>query len=283
MKALLKQGLPEGWRRRVRRLGRVRWIQKYRGVHVGGARVRDNLGHVLFSPEIDSFTYPIANEDELAATLAELLGVDVATVAASLAEAHECALLARSLRQGWPQILWTRANPQPGLPQLASWAILRLRRPALAVETGILDGMASTVMLAALERNAREGDEGRLLSMDVMPGAGTMVPAALRHRWEPVVGDSATGLTAAIGDRRVGYFVSDSLPHDDHVDAELEAVLARRDHDLVAMTVWGSLTALDRAGAEVRRIQERPLGHFYQGRHPAIGRFPAPAPAPAAG
>lgn len=273
MKSLLKRTVSERMRQRVRHLGRLRWVQKWQGVHAGGARVRDNLPYVLFSPEVDSFTYPIANEDELAALLADLLGEDVATVSATIAEAHACPLLAGALRQGWPQVLWLRRNPQPGLPQLASWTILRLTRPALAVEAGILDGMASTVMLVALERNARDGHEGRLVSVDVMPGAGTMVPDELKHRWEPVAGDSATAIGPAVGDRTIGYFASDTLVEDDHVDRELAAVLERRAPRLFAMTVSATLTSLDRAGAEVRRIQERPAGHFYAGRHVAIGRL----------
>jgi hypothetical protein len=273
MKSILKRLVSERARQRVRHLGRLRWIQKWQGIHAGGARVRDNLPYLLFSPEVDSFTYPIANEDELAALLADVLEIDVATVAATIAEAHDCPLLARALRQGWPKVLWLRRNPQPGLPQLASWTVLRLRRPALAVETGILDGMASTVMLVALERNARDGHEGRLVSIDLMPGAGTMVPDWLKDRWEPVAGDSATAIGPAVGDRTIGYFASDSLVDDDHVDRELAAVLARAEPRLVAMTVSAALHSLDRAGAEVRRIQERPRGHFYAGRQVAIGRF----------
>jgi hypothetical protein len=273
MKSLLKRLVSERTRQRVRHLGRLRWVQKWQGIHAGGARVRDNLPYLLLSPEVDSFTYPIANEDELAALLADVLETDAASVAAAIAEAHDCALLTRALRQGWPEMMWLRRDPQPGLPQLASWAILRLTRPALAVETGILDGMASTVMLVALERNAQDGDEGRLVSVDVMPGAGTMVPEWLKHRWEPVAGDAATAIGPAVGDRTIGYFASDSLVDDDHVDRELAAVLERAAPRLVAMTVSAALRSLDRAGAEVRRIQERPRGHFYGGRHVAIGRF----------
>lgn len=273
MKSLLKRLAGEKMRQRIRHLGRVRWVHKFRRVHAAGARVRDNLPYLLLSPEVDSFTYPIANEEELAQLLADLLGEDVATVRATIADAHACPLLGRALRQGWPEVIWLRRNPQPGLPQLTSWTVLRLRRPALAVETGILDGMATTVMLAALERNAREGHEGRLVSIDIMPGAGTMVPEWLKHRWEPVAGDSATVIGPSVGDRTIGYFTSDSLIDDDHVDRELASVLAKSEPGLIAMTVSGRLRSLDRAGADVRRIQERPAGHFYGGRHVAIGRF----------
>jgi hypothetical protein len=273
MKSLLKRLVSERARQRIRHLGRLRWVQKWQGIHAGGARVRDNLPYLLLSPEVDSFTYPIANEGELAALLADVLEEDVATVSAAIAETHDCALLARALRQGWPNVIWLRRNPQPGLPQLASWAVLRLTRPALAVETGILDGMASTVMLAALERNAQDGHDGRLVSVDLMPGAGTMVPEWLKHRWEPVAGDSATAIGPAVGDRAIGYFASDSLVDNEHLDRELAAVLERAAPGLVAMTVWAALDSLDRAGAQVRRIQERPRGHFYAGRQVAIGRF----------
>ena len=68
-----------------------------------------------------------------------------------------------------------------------------------AVETGILDGMASTVILAAFAKNAIEGSPGELVSFDTMPGAGAMVPAGLRIHWQPIYSDAVASLDAVIG------------------------------------------------------------------------------------
>jgi predicted O-methyltransferase YrrM len=60
------------------------------------------------------------------------------------------------------------------------YALLRRRRPELVVETGVANGHSSTFLLEALRRNGK----GRLTSFDVEPGAGELVPAELRDRWD---------------------------------------------------------------------------------------------------
>lgn len=73
MKELLKRVLPASARRRARRLGRIRWITKIGVVRRYGASPLREWRYVLLDPEVDSFTYPIANQDELARTLASVL------------------------------------------------------------------------------------------------------------------------------------------------------------------------------------------------------------------
>ena len=74
------------------------------------------------------------------------------------------------------------------------YALVRVLRPAVVLETGVHDGLSSAVILAALERNGR----GRLVSVDLpstdlpptVDGAGWLVPERLRSRWTLLVGDA---------------------------------------------------------------------------------------------
>jgi hypothetical protein len=264
---VLLQG--SGLRRRARRLGRVRWLTKRKVLRRYGASPRRWWRYVLFDPEVDSFTYAIANEDQLAAALEPVLGVPHAQLGALIAEAHEEEPLGRALRQPPSHWLWSKRQPEPRAHHLALWAAIRALRPDVVVETGILDGMASTVMLAALQRNG----QGTLISFDVMPGTGAMVPAALRDRWEPVYANAPDVLGEVIGDRRIALFTSDSLPDLEQIGAEFAAVLAHADDRLVAFTAWGALDGvLGWAGTDVVRFRDRPVGHFYGGAEFAATR-----------
>lgn len=265
MKERLKRVLSESMRRRLRRLGRLRWITKARVVRHNGGSVREWLGFVLLDPEVDSFTYPISNQHALAEALADVLQRPADEIGAYIAETASDPTLRRALRQPWHHWFWSKREPEPRADHQACWAVLRATRPVCAVETGILDGMASTVMLAALERNAAEGHEGQLFSFDVMPGAGAMVPAWLRPRWNPVYEDAVAALDRVLGSRQVGFFTSDSLPNVDQIRAELDAVLRHRAPQLVAMTTWGSLGDLGWPTPTVTTFKEEPSGHFYNG------------------
>jgi predicted O-methyltransferase YrrM len=118
------------------------------------------------------------------------------------------------------------------------YAVARLLRPELVVETGCFTGWDSAVLLHAMERNGR----GRLVSIDLpategrfsqlVPGsglppgasAGFLVPAAYRHRWTLVVDDvraALPGLLASAGP--VDLFYHDSDHSYDHMLWEFRA------------------------------------------------------------
>ena len=228
---------------------------------------------MLTDPEIDSFTYPIANRPALAATLAEVVGRPASEMAALLAEVDDDPVLRGALRQPLKRRMWTKRVPEPRAYHQACWAVVRALRPGCVVETGILDGMASTVVLAALERDAAQGAPGQLVSFDIMPGAGAMVPAHLRARWTPVYRDATEALDEVIGDRRIGFLVSDSLPDVRQIRAEVDVALRHRAEVLVALTTWGSLGELGWPGGAVHRFTEQPVGHFYEGVTFAIAQL----------
>lgn len=281
MKQQLKALMGEGARRRLRRLGRLRWITKAGVLRRHEVRLRTSpatwLRYVLLDPEVDTFTYRLDNVDELVAVLAAQTGLPAAQLAAHAREVETDEELTRGLARRTRRRLDVKRRLHPVGHHLAAWVLVRARRPALVVEAGVLDGLASLVVLRALERNAQEGAPGRLVSLDVMPGAGSLVAPHLRERWTLHVADSRTGIPAAVGEERVDLFVSDSLPDSAHVRAELDAVLARAAPTLDVIQVWGQLEALHDVGRElgvpVTVFRERPRGHFYPGNRIALARL----------
>ncbi len=262
----LKRMLPAGARRRVRRLGRFRWFTKAKLVRGHGHSPLRWLSYVLFDPEVDSFTYSIGNQRALADTLARVLARPSGEIAELLAETHNDVILRQSLRQPIRHLAWAKRMPEPNAYHRACWALVRATRPSCVVETGVLDGMASTVILAALARNSLDGATGELVSFDTMPGAGAMVPASLRDNWLLIHGDATELLDQVIGARQIGLFVCDSFPSAQHITAELEAVLRHRDEEIVAMTSWGWFAdELNWPTPKLETYNEQPVAHFYTG------------------
>ena len=130
-------------------------------------------------------------------------------------------------------------------------------------------------------RNATEGADGRLLSVDIDTKAGWIVPMSLRDRWELVIGSSFDVLELSIGERRVGVLIHDSDHTYECERFELDVGL-RHAADRIALITDNNhvTTALDDVLADVgvprHRFQERPRGHFYPGAALGIGVISRP-------
>jgi predicted O-methyltransferase YrrM len=97
----------------------------------------------------------------------------------------------------------------------AVYALVRLLRPEVVVETGVADGTTSAYILQALEDNGR----GHLYSIDVpserLPhgkAPGWIIDDALRHRWTLRIGPSSELLEGLLKElQRIDVFLHDSL------------------------------------------------------------------------
>ncbi len=213
--AWLARRLPRRWRRRLLRLNRARWWTKLRILRSYGAapwrRPWVAAAYVLLDPEVDNFTYELANAHELAPFVGAALGIDRERASALVDEARHDPLLARALRPRLCARLDAKRRLHPGR-RLAWYAAVRALAPALVVETGIKDGLGSLLLLRALQRNARDGRPGQLISFDLYPDKGHLVPAELRPLWEPIFASTRTALEPALRGRRVGMLIHDSEP-----------------------------------------------------------------------
>ena len=196
IKSRLKRLSPV-WQDRLRRLSRLRWLEKARIVRSYGVSFRAHpllvARYVLWDPDVGDFSYELDNEGELVECLASALGLDPATIAGYLAEVRAEPALTRELaaRVRWRADMKRRV----GLGHRVAWyAVARAVKPRLVVETGIKHGLGALVLLVALQRNAREGSEGRLVSFDVDPFSGWVVPDRLRYNWEPVIASTFDAL-----------------------------------------------------------------------------------------
>jgi hypothetical protein len=227
------------------------------------------LRYLLLDRELDNFTYDIDNQSELSRFIAASLGVDAETVLGYLLELEDDRELADAIRAR----LKKRSDRNSTMPfgrRLGWYAIARIRRPKLIIETGVHDGLGSTALLRAVQRNASEGHEGELVSFDVASTAGWLIPDWLRSYHKLVIGNALTELPAAIGDRPVGLFIHDSDHRYAHETAEFDLISARTEPGSVLLSdnAHGGTAFRDfckRRGLEFRFWKEVPMRHFYPG------------------
>jgi hypothetical protein len=189
---------------------------------------------VLWDPETESYSYELTNQQEVLRGIAEVLGSTYEELAGYAAEIPGDPefndRLARHLR--WR----VDVKHRPALGHRLGWYVIaRALKPALIVETGIYNGLGSLTLLRALERNAREGASGELLSFDIDPAAGFIVRDELRGRWSRHVGSTRDLLAPALAGREVGMMTQDTPHEEENQRFEFGLALAHRAPTLVLL------------------------------------------------
>jgi predicted O-methyltransferase YrrM len=147
----------------------------------------------------------------------------------------------------------------------AGWyAMARVLRPAVVIETGTDKGLGSCVFAAALLRNGT----GRLTTIDVNPASGYLIAGGYARVVDRVIGDSRCILRTL--DAPVDLFLHDSLHTFDHETAELDAIRPRLTGQSILLSdnAHGSDALLRFAKATGRSFlffQEVPESHWYPG------------------
>lgn len=149
------------------------------------------------------------------------------------------------------------------------YAIVRARKPAHVVETGVDKGLGSCVLAAALLRNAAEGHPGRLTSLDINPEAGYLARATpWANVVDLVIGDSVASIGAL--DRPVDLFLHDSDHSRVHERSEFEAVEPKLAPNAMLLTDNVTVTNVlaehaERTGRRFLAYRETPARHWYPG------------------
>lgn len=232
------------------------------------APLRPYLRYLAIGAEIDNFTYELANEDDLVAFLVRVFDVGEQRAMDLLEEAKRDELLAGRLAAATRRRWWTKTSPPFGR-RLGWYAIVRLVKPELVVETGIHDGLGSLILVRALERNAEEGVHGRLVGFDIYPRAGWIVGEHPLYR--RVLEPTQTALARELdSEPALGVFIHDTLHTYEHERFELETAADRLVPGgvLISDNAHASTALKDVCEARGLRYEffdERPLDHFSPG------------------
>jgi Methyltransferase domain len=278
----LKERVPLEWRHRLRRLNRFRWAAKYRALRSFGISPRSEPGvaarFIFLDPELDNFTYELANEHDLPAFVAGITGSSPIEAAAHMFELRTDPVLRAELDRQTRWRLDIKRRPEYG-HRLAWYALARWLKPGLIVETGVQDGLGSITLLRALERNSDEGAPGRLMSFDLLPGSGWLVSDRFRANWELVIGSTFDTLPGALAGHSVGMIFHDSLDSYDCEQFEFDVAMKHADDRLILLSnraAVGGLRDLARVhGLPYSEFHEQPL-HFYPGTPQAVALYERP-------
>src|SRR5688572_24397193 len=279
---VIKRALPpRRWRAIRRATNRLRWVLKFRLMRQYGFPVARRplraLQYVLWDPEVESYSYDVANTDEMAAFLAPLLGTSREQVGAWMHEALTDPLLTRD--RGFH---WSSKRRQPPGNRLLWYPVVRALKPRLVVEAGTHEGLGAELILVALRRNAAEGAPGRLLSLDIHEDTGWLVAPELRANWEFVLASTLDGLEPALRGREVDLFVHETPHVHEFIDRELDVALRHARERLVVIDTSGqTCTATreicQRLGGEHHYFHDRPLNHIVRSLGTNVALFDAEA------
>lgn len=148
--------------------------------------------------------------------------------------------------------------------RLGWYAVVRLLKPNLVVETGVDKGLGSVVICAALRRNG----SGRYLGTDIDPSAGFLLTPPYSEVGEILYGDSLESLRKI--DAQVDLFINDS-DHSPNYEAreyeliheklsENSIILGDNSHATDELMNWS-----EKVGRKFIFWPERPINHWYPG------------------
>jgi predicted O-methyltransferase YrrM len=248
--------------------------------------VRVWIAWLFRSRENANFTYALTERCQIyfAAGLSALLGESPETVRKYMNEIQEDADFKnhiRNLQREHP--LRYRTDPEPNVGRRMVWyAIVRITKPALVVETGVDQGLGAVVLCAALKRNAAEGHQGQYLGTDIDPQAGYFLKGEYAGFGKVLYGDSLKSLETLRG---IGVFINDSDHSADYELAEYEMVRDRLTDSALILGdnahVTSKLAEFSlRNGRRFIFLAEEPVNHWYRGGGVGVS---VPASPPIAG
>ncbi len=227
-----------------------------------------SLRFLTINPETTNFTYDISNREDLISFLATELEIDTSQVRAMVAEIDSDDELRAELTAALRQRPDRSSVPLFGR-RIGWYCVVRLCQPRLVVETGVHDGLGSSLLLAALRRNADEGHQGRLIAIDILSGSGWLVPKRLRTEQFSLVIHPSLDAIADISDP-IDLFIHDSDHSESYEAAEYAAVNRVLSPRAILISdnahVTSALRDLARnLGWHYAFWKESPADHFYGG------------------
>jgi predicted O-methyltransferase YrrM len=234
-------------------------------------RKRDLARWLLTSREDTNFTYDLRpwNMVELAAKVADVTGAGFAAAMGYIDELESDAELRDHLAASVAHSRYRSCSDAPRYARRAGWyAIARIMKPSVIVETGVDKGLGSAVLCAALRRNVMEGAPGRYYGLDINPDAGWLLRAPYSDFGEMNYGDAIGSLKAF--NRSIDLFINDSDHRSAYEAGEYAAiapllteraiVLSDNSHETDVLARFS-----ERHGRKFTFFGEQPKDHWYPG------------------
>ena len=152
--------------------------------------------------------------------------------------------------------------------RLGWYAVARIMKPAVIVETGVDYSLGSCVLCAALLRNAKEGSSGRYIGTELYTDRGQLFTDPFNTVGEIRFGDSLESLGKLAGP--IDLFINDSEHSWEYEAREYEAIRAKLSNRAVILgdnSHWSPSLAefSERNGRKFIFFKEEPAKHWYPG------------------
>ena len=210
--------------------GKLRIVRRYKPNNFFGSKT---LAYMLFSPELDSFSYEIGNQNSIESEVFKFLGVGNPFLN-FIQEFSEIEFFRSTRLARFLHIPHSKFSPKKGR-HFITFVVARTFRPTLVVESGIKNGLGSHILSWALDINRKSdsGSNSRYVGIDIYPKSGHL--ARYNSYTTKEVGDSLTYLRRIIekGERASKvFFISDSTPGE-QINQELELAARLTQTELV--------------------------------------------------
>ena len=152
--------------------------------------------------------------------------------------------------------------------RLGWYALVRLLKPGVVVETGVDKGLGAVLLCSALLRNQAEGKPGRYFGTDIAPKAGYLLTDQYAQVGQILYGDSIESLKKLAGP--VDLFINDSDHSATYEYDEYETIIGKLGRGGVILGDNAHVTSklAEFSGKHNRQFlyfQEVPQSHWYPG------------------
>lgn len=234
--------------------------------------VKELLRWLVRSREYTNFTYDLTdlNKEYLASFVATVTGADRDTALRYIQELEaDEGLIAHidTLTQSSGERSFADLGARYG-KRLGWYAIARIVKPRVVVETGVEKGLGACVLTAALLRNKDEGFPGYYYGTDIQPRAGYLLQGKYADVGRILYGDSLQSLENL--EASLDLFINDSDHSSEYERREYEAIRNKLTEGAIIIgdNAHETRNLLDFAVQTNRAFlffSEKPRRHWYPG------------------
>jgi predicted O-methyltransferase YrrM len=220
--------------------------------------------------EFSNYYYALTprNRKDLAFLISHIFNEPLEIVESYLAEIENDSTVNRILREFRNKNEQLRDSSMEIGRRIGWYAIVRIQKPRLVVETGVHHGVGALVINSALLMNRNEGYFGNYLGTDINPESGELITNTYSPFAEIVIGDSITTLQNL--DKTIDIFINDSDHSSEYEGREYSVISNKLSKNAVILgDNCHASDSLRIFSAENNRhfvfFKEEPLNHFYLG------------------
>jgi predicted O-methyltransferase YrrM len=178
------------------------------------------------SKETTNFTFDLSplNDVYLVSFIANITNKDYQTVLAYFNELENNQTLIEHIEMQTLNSKWSvMADKQARFGRRKGWyALIRILKPKVVVETGVDKGLGACVIASALMQNRAEGFDGYYYGTDINSKAGYLFSQQYKEFGEILYGDSIESLNKL--DKQIDIFINDSDHSMEYEANEYEAI-----------------------------------------------------------